>query len=165
VMPSSIDRHVVAVVPPAQATAQLALADSARRLQVVTKCLIPHLSTLDRVHAFTGRAEEAGVNTYPSDAPLCPRPRHLRGRSSQSLWGRLARMLLVATMTTTADAAACRAICSRVTCNLTSSLPRGVYLLRPAGPIERGSIVSLVAPSPCAGSSPSDGTCHLPSIF
>ena len=86
------------------------------------------------------------MDAYPPDAPFYPR--HVRGSSSRWLGGCLARMLLVATMTTTAGAVICRAICSRLTCNLTSSLPRGVYLLRPAAPIERGSIVSLVAPEP-----------------
>jgi conjugative transfer signal peptidase TraF len=47
---------------------------------------------------------------------------------------------------TTLAGAGCAAFASRFTLNLTSSLPRGIYLLRSTGAPQRGSIVAFDVP-------------------
>lgn len=60
--------------------------------------------------------------------------------------GALVRALLIASIVTATASIACRAIASRLTINVTSSVPRGLYWLRPGSHVDRNSIVRLAIP-------------------
>lgn len=73
-----------------------------------------------------------------------PRPRyHLATR-----WRAALRTLVAAAVITAVASAGCRALASRLTLNLTASMPRGLYWLRLGSPLSRGAIVSLSIPPP-----------------
>jgi conjugative transfer signal peptidase TraF len=56
------------------------------------------------------------------------------------------RTFLLAALLTVGASMGCRALASRLTVNVTSSMPRGLYWLRPDGAIDRGSVVCLAVP-------------------
>jgi len=62
------------------------------------------------------------------------------------LFRRVFRILSVAAVVAVTAIATCAALASRITINITPSLPRGLYLLRPAVPPGRGSVVALPVP-------------------
>jgi conjugative transfer signal peptidase TraF len=72
-------------------------------------------------------------------APSDRRPFFRRGRAPL-------RTFLVAALLTIGASVGCRALASRLTVNVTSSMPRGLYWLRPSGAIDRGSVVCLAVP-------------------
>jgi conjugative transfer signal peptidase TraF len=67
------------------------------------------------------------------------RPLFRRGRTPL-------RIFLLAALLTLAASVGCRALVSQLTVNVTSSMPRGLYWLRPGGAIDRGSVVCLAVP-------------------
>jgi conjugative transfer signal peptidase TraF len=79
-----------------------------------------------------------------ASSPCNPRPLHPRPTTPP--WRRLARALVAAALITIAAAAGCRALASRLTINITTSMPRGLYWLRHAGSLRRGDPVYLDLP-------------------
>lgn len=78
-------------------------------------------------------------------APPCnPRPPELRPITTR--WRSLARTLIAAALITIVAGAGCRALTSRLTVNVTTSMPRGLYWLRRPGDLRRGDPVYLAVP-------------------
>ncbi|HVV53333.1 MAG TPA: S26 family signal peptidase [Polyangia bacterium] len=69
-----------------------------------------------------------------------PRPRFA------SRWRAALRTVVAAAVITTLAGGGCRALASRLTLNLTASMPRGLYWLRPGSPVSRDTTVSLSIP-------------------
>ena len=63
-----------------------------------------------------------------------------------SQWRPILRTLLAAAVVTALAGVGCRGVASRLTLNLTASMPRGLYWLRPRSPLSRGTAVSLSFP-------------------
>jgi conjugative transfer signal peptidase TraF len=78
-------------------------------------------------------------------SPCNPRPLGPGGITPG--WRHLARTLIAAAVLTIIAGAGCRALASRLTINVTASMPRGLYLLRPpGGSLRRGDAVYLAVP-------------------
>src|SRR5450631_3272902 len=80
-----------------------------------------------------------------ANPPCNPRP-HLP-RSITSSWRPLARTLIAAALITIVAGAGCRALAARLTVNVTTSMPRGLYWLRHPGSLHRGDPVYLPVPA------------------
>jgi conjugative transfer signal peptidase TraF len=76
--------------------------------------------------------------------PCNPRPPELRPITTS--WRSLARTLIAAALITIVAGAGCRALASRLTVNVTTSMPRGLYWLRRSGSLRRGAPVYLAVP-------------------
>ncbi len=75
-------------------------------------------------------------------------PSALRSRYRLTLdWRAATRTIVTAAIITAGVGAGCRALASRLTVNLTASMPRGLYWLRPGSPISRGTTVDLSLPA------------------
>jgi conjugative transfer signal peptidase TraF len=79
-------------------------------------------------------------------APPC-NPRPPQPRPIATHWRPLARTLIAATLITIGAGAGCRALAARLTVNVTTSMPRGLYWLRHPGGLRRGDSVSLAVPN------------------
>jgi conjugative transfer signal peptidase TraF len=75
-----------------------------------------------------------------------PRPRPLADR-----WRRFVRILVYGALTSAVAGGGCRAIAAHLTINLTASMPRGIYWLRPSAPLARGTAVCLEVPRSIRG--------------
>ena len=75
----------------------------------------------------------------PDPAPPRPHPHVDR-------WWRVLRVLACAGLVTIVAGVGCRAITARLTINLTSSMPRGLYWLQPSASLKRGAAVYLEVP-------------------
>ena len=75
-----------------------------------------------------------------------PRPRPLADR-----WRRFAGILVLGVVITAVAGVGCGAIAAHLTINLTSSMPRGLYWLRPSAPAGRGTAVYLEVPRAIRG--------------
>jgi|SRR5579871_659821 len=80
------------------------------------------------------------------DSAPCPSAPRLR-RRSKFPWPDFARLLSITALVVAAGVIGCAQIATRLTINLTTSMPRGLYLLAPARPIERGTIVNFPVPA------------------
>lgn len=61
-------------------------------------------------------------------------------------WRAALRTLVAVAVIAALAGAGCRALASRMTLNLTASVPRGLYWLRPGSPLSRGTTVYLPFP-------------------
>ena len=78
-------------------------------------------------------------------APCLPPPRALR---ASIRWRAFARLVAAAALVAGAGVIGCAQLASRMTINVTTSMPRGFYWLAPSRPIQRGTAVYLQVPAP-----------------
>jgi conjugative transfer signal peptidase TraF len=66
-------------------------------------------------------------------------------------WRHFLHTVVVVTIITAVAGVGCRAITAHLTINLTTSMPRGLYWLRPSVPLSHGTAVYLEVPSSIRG--------------
>ena len=77
-----------------------------------------------------------------------PCPSSPRQQRASIRWYAFARLLVAAAAIAGAGVLGCGQLAARLTLNVTTSMPRGLYWLVPSQPIQRGSVVYLPVPPP-----------------
>src|SRR5450631_1320554 len=80
------------------------------------------------------------------DHAPCPSPHRLRLATLR--WHAFARLLAAAALIAAAGVLGCAQLAARLTLNVTTSMPRGLYWLAPTRPVQRGTVVYLPVPPP-----------------